>query len=1482
MKPIMRASTKGALVSSLATAALVVGGLVAAPAAHAAIPVAPAPGAEAVNIAATGTVTASSFFSENEPGNANYANYLPSNVLTAGSPGWVSRYPHAAGSGWLADTYTQALTDGSWINIEFPTAVPVSEVIVDWTAQGTGTPATTCPNIYKVLVSADGTDWTEVDYWGREFGACTTVSLTKQHSVAVDFNVKHVRISSVLTANSARGVAIDRIQVFGRNNWAWTPTLPASWSVTDVKNVARLAGNEASAKSQPANGGQTSPVQTPSGGTQSSNWNPERAIDGIFVSRWQSNYSGWPGGTGYDNTTDWYQVWLAEASPVYQLHIDWAGSNNVQPNTQVHWPVMKPTRYSVEVATNNACNNWTTVARVAAPAQNDDVLLGIADPVKCVRVSGVQKAVPQGYAIGEFEIWNGPRPANDVGVISPLPVSQTPLSGAQFELTAASKVFVSAASLLDTGELLAAQLRPATGFAVPVAVGTGGANDITLNLGAVAGLPTDALSQEEGYTLTVNSAGAVATAPKAHGLFNAFQTIRQVLPTAIFSQAKLTENGGIAIPNVVRKVAWTADPIRVFDYPRLQYRGQHIDSSRNFISVTEFKTLVDQFSAMKLNTIHIHLTDSQSFRVELDDPPQYPGLYSFFEPMAKGQLTSADMPGNWTLGSAQANGCNGSGCRNGWYTKADLRDMVAYASAHFVTIIPEMESPGHAVSNMAALIAGGDKQDPKLTYVCPTGTMTAPPTNFCMVPTHVAYTNGLAFWDDVIKQMREIFPGPIFHMGGDEVSGTSQGETQANYQNWIAQVEKIAIKYNYKVQSWTPGIGGYQDSSSVCHLWGDYPTSPQWVSPSWYTRGFDFFQTPEWSAYLDFAYSGSGGRTPVTEAYKAYNWDPEWFVDKYRGYNAHQAVWGGPSPESIIGIAGANWSENYQAGENAFQYMLFPRISGNAEKGWTPKEKAFDWKGYNKRVALQGSRWSFAGVNFGPAQEHPWTAEAAGTIVKMADSGAVNGLELAGIAAPGYPFGLLTATVNWGDGTSSAGAIAGRDWTVGSRLGRILSRVSGTHTYAAINQKYQGTVKVTAPAMSTLLPALDLSIPFTVMPAQASAAELAVLDTAILIGELFEAQAGRWTAASYAPFLAALDAARALRASNPVAPELIGGVIAALTDAQGKLEDGVSVTGLLDLIAQAEAMVADPAAYVPTFMGDLATAIAHAKALAAGSPTQVQVLDEMLALSNAMAKVLERGDKTALLALIALAEGLVPAQFAPVAWAPVATALAAAKVVAADVNASFLQVDAAFANLQDALGALALRSAKAGLQSAVDVAKSILDSASLYVPSTLVGLKESYDNALVVLADLNATVAGVSAAQSDLIAKIAAARLVPTAGSPSAALLTPAGAAKAALAPASVAAAAQAAKFAKTAKPQIVGVAKVGSKLVAKAGKWSPKPTLAYQWFRNGKAIAKATKATYKVKAKDAGKRLTVKVKASKAGFASVVKQSAKTKKVAK
>jgi len=388
--------------------------------------------------------------------------------------------------------------------------------------------------------------------------------------------------------------------------------------------------------------------------------------------------------------------------------------------------------------------------------------------------------------------------------------------------------------------------------------------------------------------------------------------------------------------------------------------------------------------------------------------------------------------------------------------------------------------------------------------------------------------------------------------------------------------------------------------------------------------------------------------------------------------------------------------------------------------------------------------------------------------------------------------------------------------------------------------------------------------------------KLALQTVVTMYANLYEGKAANYTPESFAPLAAALATARGWIAADAVTEARYYEGSAALTAAAEGLVSVFDFSSLDAAIAAAQTMVDNKSAYVSTHMPALVAQLALAKAVRANPADQAEIHAAFAALIAAITKVAEIGDTTALKALVDIARALVASKYTPTSWGRVAAALVVAEGLLAQAEPRFDDVDAAYIQLAGAMETLVLQASKAGLKSAIAVAQSIVASISDYVPSTVAGLPAALAAAEAVDANGDATDAQVAKAQSDLLLEITKARLKAVPTSP----ILPASAVAAAAVDSAGFAAAVTAKgtalksFAKAPAPKIVGKAKVGKTLKAKVAKWSPKAKLSFKWYRNGKAIAGATSAKYKVTAADLGAKIKVKVTGTKAAFAAKTKVS--------
>jgi hexosaminidase len=501
-----------------------------------------------------------------------------------------------------------------------------------------------------------------------------------------------------------------------------------------------------------------------------------------------------------------------------------------------------------------------------------------------------------------------PGPAVNGGAIAaglvPLPALASTDPASSFALTAATTISADPGAA-DVADDLAALLRPATGF--PFAVTTSKsdaapANSVALRLDA--GNP---VLGDEGYDLTITDSGVLLRANAAAGLFHGVQTLRQLLPASIEATS-------------VRPRPWSLVGGHIVDYPRFAYRGAMLDVTRHFFTVAQVERYIDELALYKVNYLHLHLSDDQGWRIAIDAWPN---------------LTAHG-------GSAEV----GSTTRGGFYTKAEYSQIVQYAQAHFITVVPEIDTPGHvnaALSSYAELNCDG----------------VAPPlytgenvgfSSLC-VGKPVTYT----FLDAVVGELATLTPGPYIHLGGDEAHSTSPSD----YVAFVSKAQAIVAAHGKSLMGWAEIAQAKLPSNSVAEYWNfsDKGVSEKNAA----AQGMKVVEAPADHAYLDQKYNAStklgltwAGYTSVEDAY---DWNP---VD-------------GEIPDSaVLGVEAPLWSETISTMPE-LEYLAWPRMAGIAEIGWTPQaERA--WSNYAPRLALQAPRWSALGVNFYRSPEVAWAS----------------------------------------------------------------------------------------------------------------------------------------------------------------------------------------------------------------------------------------------------------------------------------------------------------------------------------------------------------------------------------------------------------------------------------------------------------------------------------------------------------------------------
>jgi hexosaminidase len=617
--------------------------------------------------------------------------------------------------------------------------------------------------------------------------------------------------------------------------------------------------------------------------------------------------------------------------------------------------------------------------------------------------------------------------------VVPKPVAMTVGSG-RFSVTVGTRIVAvgGSAATLAVARDLAGYLRPATGYRLPVV--TGGQQQhgaISLVLGKQGAVASD--PDGEGYRLNVATAGVTLAATTAHGLYNGIQTIRQLLPVWINSPS-------------VQPGPWTMPVVQITDHPRYTYRGVMLDIARHYQTPSDVERLIDQAAAYKINVFHLHLSDDQGFRIVINGFPN---------------LT--------TIGGQ---GSVGTGGRTmdpgGFWTQAQYKAVVADAAAHFMTVMPEVDTPGH--NNAIIMSEYNDTANPLLNghpqdINC--GANNPPVWNYTDAVGYSAMCpesdNTWTILSAIIGQLDAMSTSPYHDLGGDEVPSTLL--SQAQYAFFVNKEAGIVQAGGKTVMGWADiaGPGTNLTGPSVAEYWN--PASGS--SPDAITgreavqKGMNVVMAPANHAYLDQKYlAGSAGNVPPTlglswacntgcDVDQFYNWDPGGYVT-------------GVTDSNVIGLEGAMWGETVVNLSNV-DYMVFPRLPALAEIGWSPKADRTStsspaYQDFLIRLAAQGGRFLAGGQNFYPSSEVPWRLDLEAPDVVAASDGGVNG-QLATLSAPGFPATAITATVNWGDGATTAAAVTGTPATATTVNG--LYAVSGSHTYAHPGV-YDATLTVTA------------------------------------------------------------------------------------------------------------------------------------------------------------------------------------------------------------------------------------------------------------------------------------------------------------------------------------------------------------------------------------------------------------------------------------
>ncbi len=502
-------------------------------------------------------------------------------------------------------------------------------------------------------------------------------------------------------------------------------------------------------------------------------------------------------------------------------------------------------------------------------------------------------------------------------------------------------------------EQLRGYLKPATGLALPV-VDTGNREaTITLTLD-----PKGAALGEEGYRLEAVENRIELRAFRPAGLFYGVQTLRQLLPSASFRQAK------------VEGTTWSIPACTIEDRPRFSWRGSHLDVGRHFLPKDFIKKHLELMALHKLNVFHWHLTEDQGWRIEIKKYPKLTAVGAWRRETVVIPRVKGDGPRLHTFDGLP---------HGGYYTQEDVKEIVRFAADRFITVVPEIELPGHSTAAIASYPELGNSPDRVLEVATSWGVFK---TVFNVEDTTIR------FLKDVLDEVMVLFPSTFIHIGGDECpkaewAGSERALARMKQEGIVPAATTLAELQNYrddqgklaehpalhKLQAWfIRQFDAYLSAKGRRLLgWSEIlegGLAPNAAVMSWLgeaagieaARGaHDVVMAPESHTYFDYyAAKGAepqaiGGLTPLEKVY---------------GYDPMPAVLDARQRVHVLGAQGQLWTEYIGTPEKA-EYMAWPRLTALSEAVWTPQD-ARAYGDFLKRLQVHFERLDALAVNYRP------------------------------------------------------------------------------------------------------------------------------------------------------------------------------------------------------------------------------------------------------------------------------------------------------------------------------------------------------------------------------------------------------------------------------------------------------------------------------------------------------------------------------------
>jgi len=480
----------------------------------------------------------------------------------------------------------------------------------------------------------------------------------------------------------------------------------------------------------------------------------------------------------------------------------------------------------------------------------------------------------------------------------PCPSNVSPREG-EFLLQNSSRI-EAANVLMREANFLAAHLRRATGFPIPIR-DSGPAAEKTTAIRLTLD-PGCAHLGAEGYRLAIGADLVEITAPATAGVFYGVQSLLQLFPPAIYGEG----------PRL--KIAWKVPQLDIEDVPRFAWRGAMLDCCRHFRPVEFIKKFIDLLALHKLNIFHWHLTDDQGWRIEIKKYPKLTEIAAWRNGTWRGHDTADSRDDGVRYG--------------GFYTQEEIREIVRYAENRHITIVPEIEMPGHAQAALTAYPefgCTGNQVEVRRRWGISENIYSPKEETF-------------RFLQDVLIEVMGLFPGRFIHIGGDEALkkewdlspeiqalmasvGAKDSHEMQSY--FIRRMDRFLAEHGRRLIGWDEILEGGLAEGAAVMSWRGIKGG---IAAA--TQGHDVVMAPHPYTYLDGYQSESLGDEPLAIG----GFLP---LEKVYGYEPVPSEIPHEKIQHILGLQGQLWAEYMPSTENV-EYMAFPRLTALAEVAWSP------------------------------------------------------------------------------------------------------------------------------------------------------------------------------------------------------------------------------------------------------------------------------------------------------------------------------------------------------------------------------------------------------------------------------------------------------------------------------------------------------------------------------------------------------------------